>query len=44
MTSIKLPRLLRQRASSAPMMQGMSCRLFGKSLTGQRLVLNFHRE
>ena len=44
MTSTKLPRLLRQRASSAPMMQGMSCRQSGKSLTGQRLSLNFRCE
>lgn len=39
MTGTDLLRLLQQRASSAPMMQGMSCRLSGKSLTGQRLGL-----
>ena len=44
MTSTDLLRLLQQRASSAPMMQGMSCRLSGKSLAGQRLGLNFCRE
>ena len=44
MTGTNLLRLLQQTASSAPMMQRTSCRLSGKSLTGQRLGLKSRRE
>ena len=44
MTGTNLLRLLQQTASSAPMMQRTSCRLSGKSLTGQRPGLKSRRE